>query len=175
MGDNGAAETETPNRFLRATKFTDAVKNRFLELVAEHGPCIAKHARAVDVSPETVRVHRRDDSDFAEAFEVATGVYRGRLEEEILRRGVDGWDEPIFYKGAQVGVIRRFDSGLLLAHARRHIPEYRDKLDVNAHVTGGILVVSDPMPSDEWEKRFSKAGGDGGNGQENPPQRIGRG
>ncbi len=39
---------------------------------------------------------------------------RARREEEAVRRAVDGINEPVFYKGRQVGDIRRFSDTLLI-------------------------------------------------------------
>jgi hypothetical protein len=35
------------------------------------------------------------------------------LEAEARRRGVEGWDEPVYWKGKKVGVIRKFSDTML--------------------------------------------------------------
>jgi hypothetical protein len=47
--------------------------------------------------------------DFADAQEQANDV----LEAEARKRAVDGWDEPVFQGGAQVGVVHKYSDTLL--------------------------------------------------------------
>ena len=37
-----------------------------------------------------------------------------RMEAEADRRGVDGYDDPIFFEGQQVGTVRRYSDQLLM-------------------------------------------------------------
>ena len=39
--------------------------------------------------------------------------------EEMTVRAIEGWEEPVFYRGRQVAVRRRHDTRLLLAHIAR--------------------------------------------------------
>ena len=74
---------------------------------------------------------------FADAGEQAADS----IEVEITRRGLLGWDEPVFYRGAEVGRIRKYDSVLLLALARARRPAVwgaSQKLELS-----GSLTVSD--------------------------------
>ena len=59
-----------------------------------------------------------------------------RAEEEAWRRGIDGYDHAVWYKGEQVGVEKRFSDQLLLTVLKAHHPAYRDRteVDVKANV-----------------------------------------
>lgn len=81
--------------------------------------------------------------------------YVDTLQEELHRRAVLGWDEPQFNHktGAQIGVVRKFDSRLLEMMIKRHVPEYNEKLDVTVNQQVGVLVVPIRATSvSEWEK-----------------------
>jgi len=73
--------------------------------------------------------------DFEEAYENGTDV----LEDEAHRRAVDGWDEPKFWQGDEIGVVRKFSDRLLEMLLKARKPEkYRERSDVN--VTGDMTV-----------------------------------
>jgi hypothetical protein len=59
---------------------------------------------------------------------VALSLAAELLEEEADRRGRDGLDEPVFYRGQQCGTKRRYSDGLLLARLKAVRPEvYRER------------------------------------------------
>lgn len=74
------------------------------------------------------------DEVFREEWDAALGDFCATVEAEIKRRGVEGVEEPVFYKGEPVGKIRRYSDQCLLALAARHMPEYRR---VNRGAGGG--------------------------------------
>lgn len=114
-------------------------------------------ARFSGVSPETIRRLRKEVPEFAELFEEAQNDYRESLEMEVHRRAVQGWDEPVYQKGEMVGTIRRHSDSLLHAMLKRHIPEYRDKVTVDASVRGGVMVVPGaPATAEDWEAQYGE-------------------
>ena len=134
--------------FRPTISFTDARKKKFVERLAETGrKC--QTAREIGVSYGNVCRHYKKDKEFATAVEEAMDLYRDSIAEEIDRRGRIGWDEPIWYQGVQVGTVRKYDGTLLLAHARRHIPEYRDKLQVDQNVAGTVSLGLDELTTDD--------------------------
>ena len=127
---------------------------RFLRRLAETSR-IGEAAEHAGVSQETVRRWRRDKPDFALACKEAEGLYREKIRREIERRGMEGWEEPIYQAGARVlepaldenghvmhdeegrvilrpAVVRKFSDSLLLALAKRHDSEFRERVDVSA-------------------------------------------
>jgi hypothetical protein len=59
------------------------------------------------------------------------------IRTALYSRGIDGWDEPVFHAGAEVGVVRRFSDRCLVALAQMKLPEARNQLDVNLAGAGG--------------------------------------
>ena len=139
-------------------RFTDELKKRFVDLLAQYG-VYWKCAKAVGVSAYTVTLHKKDDEEFAEACELAMSVFRDSIEETIIDRAVHGWEEPVYSQrlGTQIGTIHRFDNKLLELLAKRHIPEYRDKQQIDHNVSGGVLVApASPASAEDWEDKHRK-------------------
>lgn len=122
---------------------TDARKAAFLKELELHG-VVARAARAASPHSKTGCVQsfydeRARDEDFAAAWSEAVDLAMGSIEHEIHRRGVVGWEEPVFagrYREKIVGTVRKYSDRLLELRARALIPAYRDqrKLEVEASV-----------------------------------------
>ena len=77
------------------------------------------------------------DSAYAAAFEQAKAMACDRIEQEIHRRGVEGWEEPVYHGGQQVGVVRRYSDTLLIFLAKGMMPaKYRDRHEVTHDLVG---------------------------------------
>lgn len=98
--------------------FTPDLKLRFLDELSRHGNVRVAAARC-GVSRSGAYFARHRDAIFADAWRAALVLGRDRVVEELGVRAIDGWEEPMFYRGQQVGTRRRFDSRLLLAHLAR--------------------------------------------------------
>jgi len=71
----------------------------------------------------------RKDPLYRAAFEEAEVVAAQTLEDEAVRRAMEGHDEPVFYQGKPTGyTVRRYSEGLLMMLLKGRRPErYRDK------------------------------------------------
>lgn len=126
----------------------------FLQLLAGAGR-IRECALAAGLSTTTVYRKRKEDAEFEKRLQDALQGYKELLERETHRRGVDGWEEPVYQKGAQVGTVRRFSDRLLELALKRHCPEWREKIQLDANLSGGVIVVSAPPANlEEWQKKF---------------------
>lgn len=158
-------------------KFDDDQKETFL---LEYARCGRKGqaAKVAGVSPQTVNNHIDHDPDFEEAVDQALDAYRAMVGGEVRRRGVEGWDEPLYYQGqratepildengAQVKddegnplfrlvSVRKFDGSLLMAEAKRVDPAYRDKALLNLDTGGGgVIVAPADMTPEEWIQKY---------------------
>lgn len=129
-------------------------RKRFLEKLAETGR-MAHSARYARVSPSTVSNARREEEGFEQQVQDALSLYRDWLESRVEDVGMNGWEEPVYYKGELCGKVRRFSATLMLAHARRHIPGYREKVEADVTVAASVLVVPASAPTaEEWEQRY---------------------
>ena len=61
------------------------------------------------------------------------------MEREARRRGLEGWDEPVFYQGAQLATVRKYSDRMLELLLRGHRPErYKDRFEHTGPVGGPI-------------------------------------
>ena len=71
---------------------------------------------------------RAQDSAFAARWAGALQMAGDLLEEEADRRGRDGFDVPVFFRGQSCGTKRKYADGLLLARLKAIRPEsYRER------------------------------------------------
>jgi hypothetical protein len=93
----------------------------FLEILAEKGN-VSAAAKFVGISrTEAYRTYQRDETFAAlwdEALEIACDI----LEAEAHRRAVEGVDEPVFYRGEEIGAIKKYSDTLLLRLLEAHRP-----------------------------------------------------
>lgn len=135
-------------------------KIRAVEAYAELGT-VANAARAAGVCPQTITNHMKLDPEFLEGMQIAQGEFRDKLEREAYRRAVEGWEEPVFSQrlGTQIGTVRRYSDGLLQFIMKKWMPEYREKVQADVNITGGVLVLAEARASseEEFEARFKDA------------------
>ena len=96
-------------------------REAFLDHLRESG-----HVRAAckdaDVSPTVVYDHKKRDQGFAAQWDQAMDQGCDLMVDEALRRAVRGVDEPVFYKGEQVGSVKRYSDTLLIFLLKSHRP-----------------------------------------------------
>lgn len=66
---------------------------------------------------------RRNDQDFDDAVKSAIEEGYDFIEEEARRRAVDGVLEPVFYRGAKIGTVRKYSDQLLIALLKGYKPK----------------------------------------------------
>jgi hypothetical protein len=81
------------------------------------------------------------DPDYVQAFKEASQWAFDELRDEAVRRGVEGWLEPVYYKGRKIGAKRRYSDKLLMCLLELADPEKygqaRHSSDKRAHLNGG--------------------------------------
>lgn len=95
-----------------------------------------RSANAAGIPLSAICSRRADDGDFENAFEKARKVAFKRLEDEGMRRAVEGVEEPIFYKGEEVGTVQRYSDGLLSFMLQANDERYRKQSELN--LKGGL-------------------------------------
>lgn len=92
--------------------------------VIRAGYSMAKAATAIGVSRETLQNWRDDDkSDFARRFKDAQQHGADIIEDEAVRRAVEGVDKAVFHQGEVVGHHKEFSDGLMTLMLRGLRPE----------------------------------------------------
>lgn len=112
-------------------EFTAEKQATFLKALARRG-IVAAACRAARVSRTTVYERRRDDAEFAAAWEEAEEIAADVLEEEGWRRAHNGTLKPVYYQGDEVGAVREYSDTLLIFLLKSRNPKkFKDNLDVN--------------------------------------------
>lgn len=115
----------------RYAPFTEERREAFYRLLEETG-VLNYSAYSVGVHPKTEYTYRLSNAEHAARVEECIEKYRQSIESEIYRRGVEGINKPLVFQGRLTGdTVREYSDPLLMFKAKRHIPEYREKIDVN--------------------------------------------
>ena len=101
-----------------------AQRQLYLETLAETGSHLtAARAAHPVVEPQTASSYftglAKRDPDFAMAVRKALLASTSKAEALLYDHGTNGWDEPVFQGGTQVGTIKKFDHKLTMAIVRR--------------------------------------------------------
>jgi hypothetical protein len=105
----------------------------------ENAHSVAFACRAAGYSVPSVYRWRAEEAEFAERWDQSITIAADLLEDEADRRGRDGYDEPVFCKGQEVGQKRRYSDRLLLARLKALRPHlYRE---------GAAPAVASPTPT----------------------------
>ena len=129
-------------------------KARFLATLSLCG-AVNQSSQAAGISPHTVRTHLKADPEFKLAYDEAMQDFKEGIEREVMRRAIMGWEEDVFQLGEFVGTVRKFSDRMLELLAKRHIPEYKEKFQIDHNVSGGVLVT--PGRQLDWEERYDPA------------------
>ncbi len=127
--------------------FDDDRKAKYVEALTERGE--ADYARIiVGITAQTVREHRKKYPEFDQSCENALILYRQRFVDELVRRGVDGVEEPVYYLGQVVGTVTRYSDRLLMEHLKVIDPRYQTKVQVEqtTHITTADLQLDTLQP-----------------------------
>lgn len=129
----------------------------FLHFLAETGRVRASAELAGFQTMDALYYRRKHDKAFAEAWALALDRAGDVLEDEAMRRAVQGVDKDVYYKGEVVGQERVYSDGLLGKLLDGAKPgKYQPKKDspTNINVKVGLAVVPMTAPSlEDWERQ----------------------
>jgi hypothetical protein len=130
---NDDGESRTPfGGPTAATKMTPKKRASFLAALAESGN-VSEACKLAVVSRDCVYRLRKNDTDFAAAWEAAIEIACDVLEKEARRRAVDGWLEPVHHLGIPTSYVVKYSDTLLIFLLKGANPEkYRERYDVNS-------------------------------------------
>jgi len=132
-------------------------RKAFLEVLSRTGK-VVEAARAVGYRDSAfLRRVRNNDEDFAREWDNALEAAADRLEDEALRRAVEGIYKPVYYKGSVVGYEIGYSDQLLMFLLKGARPKkFADRKHIEGEINGKIGVALLPMtaPSVEsWEQQ----------------------
>lgn len=116
------------------------LRRRYLDHLRKYGDRVCA-ANYVGMTTRQIDRWRREHPDFAVEEDQACQKLKDDIEDEIKRRAIEGVVEQRFGPNGAVITLRRYSDQLLLALAKRHIPEYRESRTVA--VSGEVSVNHD--------------------------------
>jgi hypothetical protein len=117
------------------TKLTQEKRAEFLEEVATHAN-VTRAALKIGMARTYLYTARKEDESFFAEWKAAEEIGLDACEDEVTRRAVEGYDEPVFYQGEVCGTIRKYSDSLLMFKLNGGRPEkYRRQL-VTAEISG---------------------------------------
>jgi len=116
-------------------KFTPQAEEKFIEHIRKTAN-VSAACRLINVSPTAAYERKKEHPDFSLAWDEAIAEAADDLEFEARRRAYEGVDEPVFHKGEQCGVIRRYSDRLMDTLLRGHKPDrYRQNVSVEHDIS----------------------------------------
>jgi hypothetical protein len=106
---------------------TPALRKQFLATLAATGN-VGVASEACKLYRTTPYQWKKKDPEFSKQWDEALDSAADAAEEEVRRRAVDGWEEPVFYQGEVVGHTRKFSDRMLELYIKALRPEkFREK------------------------------------------------
>jgi hypothetical protein len=106
---------------------------------------IAVAAREAEINYTTATRLRKTNPEFAKKVQEAIDHATDLLEEEVRRRAQDGYQEPVFQKGEQVGEVTKYSDSLATFLLRSRAARFRQDAvavkhegEVGMHHTGTV-------------------------------------
>lgn len=119
------------------TKLTAEKMARFLEVLSNTAN-VSAAAKTIRVSRGHLYEVRAGNDEFAAAWDEAVKLGTSALEDEAVRRAMDGTLKPVFYKGQKCGTIREYSDTLLIFLLKARDPDkYADRVKKELSGPGG--------------------------------------
>lgn len=132
----------------RTNRTAQHARALFLAELARRG-VVSGACKAANIARRTSYEWRDADAQFAADWQAALDVAIDAAEAEAYRRGVEGWDEPVFGRvgkdqDGEVGTIRRHSDAMLNTILKANRPEkFRERTDVQHSGAIEIQFVND--------------------------------
>jgi hypothetical protein len=137
------------NRTIR----TPEKKAAFLDALAE-GASVTKAASAAGLGRTAAYAWREDDEGFKAEWDSAVEAGTDVMEDEALRRAVNGVSKPVFHKGTACGYVQEYSDTLMIFMLKARRPDkYKDRAAVESDNTVRIIS-SEPMSEDDWQAKY---------------------
>lgn len=121
----------------------------FLNSYMDSGGMVQQSAKNANVSRFTVRYWNDNDKLFNQAYQKAKEDLVELMEEEVIRRGMHGYLEPVYYKGEQRGQVRKYSDNLLMFRLKELKPSYKDSHQTNIGIAGEDITITFKEPEDQ--------------------------
>ena len=108
-----------------------------------HLGLLTRAARAAKVDRTTHFIWKRDDPEYAAAFELAQEIAAESLEDAAVTRARDGVDRPVFHKGKICGYVREYSDTLVIFTLKGLKPDkYKERSVSDVNMRGSVSIQS---------------------------------
>lgn len=147
-----------PFQGIRAVR-ANQKKKVFLRVLAQTC-CVVKAATAAGYSNSVPMYRmRKEDPEFAKAWDEAAQSGADILEKEAVRRAVEGTMEEIYWKGEVVGEKINYSDALLIRLLKAHKPDkFADNTKVQGEINvnhGVVILPGKITDTEEWERQVA--------------------
>jgi hypothetical protein len=162
-GTNRKSQSKHGAEIVRRAAYGKVTPDTLCTFLASYMDCghKAKAAITAGLSYSSILKAEKDDPDFAAEVEQAHELFTAKLSDAAYKAAVSGWKKPLFdAKGNHVGDEWKFSERILELLLKRHDHNFRDKIEVDQKVSGGVLVVQAPaLTMDQWKQQVAAARG----------------
>lgn len=109
--------------------FPDSAWESALKVLAETAN-VSKAAEASGIARTYIYFRRKNDDDFAQAFDEAREAGIVALETAAMERAIEGVEEPVFYQGTEVARVRKMSDQLLMFLLQGNDSRYKRKQEI---------------------------------------------
>lgn len=120
----------------------ERAKSKLLAAAAD-SPSLAAACRRCGVPRSAAAAAMRDDAEFGRSVEDALARAVGLAEETLFERAVEGWEEPVFYRGERVP-LRDPETGAVLRDHETGEPRYHTTRQVDNSLLQVYLRAAEP-------------------------------
>lgn len=106
-------------------------------------PIVSHAAKLVGIDRTTAYYERKNNPDFAAAWDDAVEEGVDKVEAAAFQRATQGWDDPVFHMGEVVGYRKLYSdrlAELVLKGRRKSI--YVDRSEVTQNLSGGVTIIT---------------------------------
>lgn len=135
------------------TKLTVEKKEKFLDYLRT-SPNVSQAAKSIGVSRQTIYNQRKEDKEFATAWDDAIGEALDNLESALFNRAINGVTNDVFYEGVPCGTKTEYSDAATMFLLKNRRPEvFSDK--VRQEITGkdGGAIQLQNLSADELAAR----------------------
>ena len=112
-------------------------KARFLTSLSKTGN-VKESCEIAGVNRQYAYEVREKDPAFAQEWASALADAADVLEREAVRRGMEGYDEPVYYLGQVVGTVRKYSDQILILLLKAAKPDkFRENIKQELTGPGG--------------------------------------
>lgn len=129
----------------------------FLSAYVRNGGRVSTACKEVGIDRSLPYYWLKNNTEFAEAFEIAKELSILELESEAIRRGFEGVDKPVTYHGEITDTYKEFSDTLLIFTLKGLRPEkYRERFE-HTGANGGPIDVNVGLDFGRLDVRMRQA------------------